>query len=480
MEVTNTTSKTTAISKAVVFLALEILAFIAFGLGHSFIFYSVLSVLILGLTIFAAFKQINKDGLSSYLFFLFPILLYGLLAALSHFNKDQNFDLYGGLSFFVPIGLVCFAGTGYFLSINKEFKIKTALLIIYSAIAIYTAINLLATFIHFAPFHTLLYKNKYIYFDGSPSNSPVGEMAYMLIGFQMNETSIETFSLCPTVLLSAFVPLFFTKYKEDKKTFILYLSFGILGLVSLIFTPTKMTILTDIFVVLVLAFVILTIKGKIGKKFYLYGGIAFGVLFLIAFLILTMCAQSNPNALESKVLSFISSNTFLNRLFVTNRVVSPFRSILDKLFSSYKLLGVPTWSTTSDYYYPNGTPLSGSWFFDNIVTNGSFGAIFFIIVLVISIRRMVLYFKYSEDGLKEKALIFGFVFSFLAYTVLNFDSTPFIFSSDIFPIYESGLMLVMLFLFSYCYARSEKPKVVSEETPSGETKEEIKNEEIQL
>ena len=243
MEVVEKTSKAAAISKAIGFLALEILAIVGFGLGNSFIFYSILSVVILGLTIFASVKQINKDGLSSYLFFAFPILIFGVIAAFSYFNKDQAFNLYGGLSCFVPIGLTCFAATGYFLSINKEFKIKTALLVIYSAIALFTLINLFITFIHFSPFHTIIYKNKYIYFDGAPSSAPVSEMAYMLMGFQLSETSIATFSLYPSVLLSAFVPLFFMKFKDDKKTFALYLAFGCLGLISLLFTVSKMSLL---------------------------------------------------------------------------------------------------------------------------------------------------------------------------------------------------------------------------------------------
>lgn len=476
MEQINTTSKRAAIGKAVVFLALEILAIVGFGLGNSFIFYSVLSVVILGLTIFAAYKQINKEGISSYLFFLFPILLYGILAAFSYFNKDQAFDLYGGLSCFVPIGLVCFSATGYFLSINKEFKIKTALLVIYSAVALFTVINLFATCIHFAPFHTLIYKNKYIYFDGAPSSAPVGEMAYMLMGFQMSETSIAAFSLYPSVLLSAFVPLFFMKFKEDKKSFLLYLGFGLLGLICLVCNPTKMLVLSDLLVVVVLAIVVLVLKGIIKKDVLAIVSVVIGVLFLGCFLILTMCAQSQPNGLESKLQNVIGGNSFLNRLFVTNRVVSPFRSILDRLFSTYKAFGVPTWSTTSDYLYPQGTPLSGSWFFDNIVTTGSFGAIFFILVLVFGIRRLYFYFKYSEDELKEKAVIFGFIFSFLAYTVINYDSTPFIFADDIFPVYESGLFMIMLCLFSYCFARSDKPKAPVTE----EVKEEIKEEEVAI
>lgn len=473
MEVVEKTSKAAAISKAIGFLALEILAIVGFGLGNSFIFYSILSVVILGLTIFASIKQVNKDGLSSYLFFAFPILIFGLIATFSYFNKDQAFNLYGGLSCFVPIGLTCFAATGYFLSINKEFKIKTALLVIYSAIALFTLINLFITFIHFSPFHTIIYKNKYIYFDGAPSSAPVSEMAYMLMGFQLSETSIATFSLYPSVLLSAFVPLFFMKFKDDKKTFALYLAFGCLGLISLLFTVSKMSLFSDFLVVFVLAILILVLKGVIKQKPLVVISITFGVIFVICLLILIMCSQSAPNGLESKVQSVISGNSLLNRLFNTNRIVSPFHSILDRLFSTYKAFGVPTWSTTSDYLYPEGTPLSGSWFFDNIVTTGSFGAIFFIVILVISIRRMVLYFRYGEDELKDKAMIFGFAFSFLAYSVLNYDSTPFIFADDIFPMYESGIFMIMLLLFSYCYARSFKAKEAAPEIVEEKKEEEV-------
>ena len=195
----------TSYGKALAFLAIEIFAILAFNLGNSFIFYSILAVALCGLLIFFLRKQFTKDGLTSLGFFLFPILIYGLLNAISYFNQDPAFNLYGygfGLSL-IPICLVCISAVGYLCSINPNFKIKQVLLVIYSAVSLITIINLLATLIDFAPFHTILYKGQYIYYDGRPSEVPVSEMAYGLIGFRMTQLSVSYVSLFPSVLLSA-------------------------------------------------------------------------------------------------------------------------------------------------------------------------------------------------------------------------------------------------------------------------------------
>ncbi len=226
----------TSYGKAVAFLAMEILAILAFNLGNSLIFYTILSVALCGILFFFLRKQITKDGLSSLAFFIFPILIYGILNAVSYFNQDPAYNLYGyGFgACIIPLSLVCIAAVGYLCSLNENFKIKQALLIIYSAIALITVINLIATLIDFAPFHTLLYRGKYMYYEGRPSPVPVSEMAFGLIGFKMTQLSVSYVSLFPSVLLSAFIPLFYSKYKDDRKSFILYLSFGILGVIYLI------------------------------------------------------------------------------------------------------------------------------------------------------------------------------------------------------------------------------------------------------
>ena len=72
------------------FLCMEVLAFISFYLGQSFLLYGILSIVLLLLLVLVTLRQIKKEGLASYAFLIFPILVFGLLTALSDFNSKSS------------------------------------------------------------------------------------------------------------------------------------------------------------------------------------------------------------------------------------------------------------------------------------------------------------------------------------------------------------------------------------------------------
>ena len=468
-----------AFGKALAFFAMEILAIVAFSLGNSFIFYTIAGLVLAVVSTIITRKQITKDGLSTFAFFLFPIFVYGVLCALSYMRQDTYFDLQGLKVIFIPLGLSAFSAVGYFLSLVKEFKIKYAMIVIYSAIAILVVINLIATITDFGFFHTIVYKGKYLFYDGKISGSSINDMAMSLMGFKMSEVSIRFFSFLPSILLSAFIPLFFIKFNDDKKLFILYLVFGSIGLIALILTPNKWTLVTDALLVAVLTLLVLALKKKWGKRFLIVLGV-FGGLVAIGLIIATINAQTgSDNALRS----FIAGNSILNKLFNANRIAAPINCALDGLFTTSRVLGTPI--NIYDYTYKQGLLVTGSWLFDSIYVSGLFGLGFFILILVSGIRRMAMYYRNSDDSIQEKVTIIAFVFTFLTYTLVNFDITPFIFKNTVIPMYENGVFLVTIFLLSYCFAKSEKPKENVEETAKENveeniTMEEVKNDEISL
>ena len=99
--------------------------------------------------------------------------------------------------------------------------------------------------IYYVPFYTLIYKDYYTFYNGKPSPAPIGKTAYMLFGFQVQEVSTTYWSLFPTLLSTSVIALFFIKYKENKKIFILYACFAALGFISLLFTISKMALISD-------------------------------------------------------------------------------------------------------------------------------------------------------------------------------------------------------------------------------------------
>ena len=473
-----------AFANVVVFFTLEVLAFIAFSLGSSYILFSILSFVLLIFLILVTFRQIKTDGLASFGFFLFPIFIFGVLSALSVFTKDPMFSL-GGNAFFIPIGMTCFAACGYLVASIKSFSISKALLVIYSALAILTLINLLATMVEFTPFYTLIYRNKFIYYNGDISEVPISEMAFALLGFSISEVSVEYFSLFPSLLLTAVIPLFFLKFKQNKTIFMLYLGYSVLGLFSLLTTVSKTTLISDVLVfvivLLVLLFSKLNWKGKVLKIV----SIIFGSLFLFGLVVLFLNAQEGASGIVSSLQNFISGNSLLNRLFNTNFLAKSYNKILNTLLIT---------NAEGDFIYLFGfyptynISTSGSWLFDNLMTSGLFGFLFFALFLVLGIRQLLIYYRKSGDNMKDKAMIVAFVFCFFVYSIINFDMTPLIFSRTLSPIYLSGPFLVTLFLFSYTSFKTlnvvpaiETVQPLKEENKTIENKEgDIDNETISL
>ena len=464
------------------FLSIEVLAFLSFNLGQSFILYGVLSLVLAALLLLVTFRQIKKDGISSFAFFIFPVLVFGILTALSKFNSQSVGHIGLAETIFVPIALSCIGLAGYLTSTISKFKVRYMMLVIYGALALFVFINLVITMIYYVPFYTLLYKNSYIVYDGKPSVLPIGSMAYMLFGFTVQEVTIEYFSLFPSILLTAVIPLFFIKFKENKRDFLLFLGFAILAFITLVFTISKITLLTDI--VLVLGIAIIVVAGKIKKSRSVINGlfIGFGIAFLIVLMILFLNAQTSWSFLSS-LQGALNQGNLISRLFTTNRFSSKIINVFQDLFTSFKLFGWPTGYYA--YQYPNGVAqdVSNIWLFDNIVSSGLFGAIFFMVALVIGVRRMFKYFTNSEDEDADKFAIAGYVLGTLVISLLLFDVTPLVNSDAMFPFFTSGPVLIILFLLGYVFNKSNKIEEV--ETPEKEEKEikimeENKDEEISL
>lgn len=466
-----------AFGKALAFFAMEILAIVAFSLGNSFVFYSIAGLVLVAISVVITRKQITKDGISSFAFILFPIFVYGVLSALSYMRIDPYFDLQNGLVAFVPFGLAAFSAAAYFLSLNKEFKIKNALIVIYSAVAILTLINLFATLIDFGFFHTIIFKGKYLYYDGKISECGIQDMAMGLMGFKMSEISIRFFSMMPTVLVSAFIPLFFINRKENRKSFILYLCFGLIGLIALILMPNVWTLLTDILVVIVLAVFILMLYFKSASKIVKNISIVIGVIVLLGLIFVTINAQTNASGIFASIKDSVKGNAILNKLFNDNRFIIPINCSLDGLFSTDRILGTPIHTYT--YTYKTGLLVTGSWLFDSIYSSGLFGLAFLVFIIAIGIRRMVFYYRNSDDVKEDKVTVIAFVITFLTYTLVNFDMTPYVFKSNVIPMYENGLFLIVIFLLSYCFAKSDVKKEVPVNKEIKE-KEMDENEEIVL
>ena len=460
------------------FLCLEVLAFISFYLGHSYILYGSLSIALAILLGLVTFRQINKDGIASFAFFLFPLFVFGLLTALSNFNYSSIGAIGTGESVFVPLSLTFISIAGFLTSYVKWFKLKNAMIVIYGALAIFVFINLLITMIYYVPFYTLIYKNSYIFYNGKPSPLPIGQMAYMLFGFQVSEVTLEYWTLFPSLLLTSVVPLFFIKPKENKREFILYAMFAGLAFISLLFTISKYTLITDLIMIIGIGIIVLAAKIHKSRNILNTMMITIGIIIVIVLILMFIIAQTSWG-FTSGLRNAIAGNALLNRLFISNRYSSGILVIFQDLFSSFKIFGVPVGGEA--YLYPNGVSqvMSNIWLFDNLLSSGLFGAIFFLIAIVIGIIKLFKYLKNDPEQDYLKYLLATYVLGFLIISLFLGDTTPLVNSDRLFPFFTNAPLLIVIFLLSYVFNKTLDYKK-AEPKEKEEVKEEDDNETIKI
>ena len=459
------------------FLSFEVLAFISFYLGHSFLLYGILSTVLGLLLLLVTLRQIKKDGITTYLFFLFPLVMFGILTALNGFSYYSIGAIGYASGIFVPIAFLFIGLAGFLTSYLPTFKIKYALLVIYVALGLFVLINLFITMIYYVPFYTLKYANSYIFYDGKPSSVPIGKMAYMLYGFSIKEVSLAYWELFPSLLLTSVIPLFFLKIKENKIEFAIYSTLAFIAFLSLLFTINKFTLISDL--VLFLGIAIIVVAGKFIKSRQIVNVmmITLGVILVLGITLIFFNAQTNWG-FTSGLRNALASKALLNRLFNTNRFIVPINTVMQDILTRFKLFGCPVGGSILDY--PNGVAqvLSNFWLFDNLMSSGLFGALFFLAALVIGIRRM---FKYINDVTEDNYIkygIAGFVLGFLVMSLMTYNNYPLINYDSMSPFYTSAPLLVVIFLLSYTFNKSllnkaeQKEEKKEEQTKEEETKDE--------
>lgn len=442
------------------FLCLEVLAFLGFSLGQNFVLYGSLLLALTVLLFIVVFRQIKVEGLSNYAFFLFPIFVFGLLSALSVFAKNSVGSIGTLNSVFIPISLT-FAGlSGYFVSHIKGFELQKVFLVIYGALAIFVLINFILTMIYYTPFYTLRYRNSYLFYDGKLLKTfednisygkvvPIGETAYMLFGFEAVQVSLVYWSLYPLVLCTSSIALFYLDYKKNRKIFLTYLVFTILGAISLIFTISRITLIGDLVLIVTLGVIALYLKVKKARKPIRIGLIVLLVLFILGFILLLLNAQVSWGFLDG-FRNAIKNNRLFNRLFNTSYYFGRVYSILCDLLTSAHLFGAPVGAGTGQagdiYIRP-----SNSWFFDSFLTSGVFGAIFLVFAIYIGIKQMVKYYKNADELDINKALLVSFIIGVLLIVGTSYCSIPIINANNLYPFYMFAPFLIVIFLLSYTF-----------------------------
>ena len=446
------------------FLAFEVFAILAFSFSGNYLLYGILATVLMLLILLFSLFEIKKEGISKTIFLLFPLVLFSILTAISYYAINHVIlgDFHASEIVFVPLGILSVGFTGYLLSLNKDFKIKTFLIVIYSALGLLVAINLLTTLINFGAFHTFIYRDAYMYYGGIRSSVPVSDMAYALEGFKVIEVSVAHYTLYPALLLSCSTLLFYTSIKEEKKTYILYICLTALALLALILVPSIEGLFAGLILIFINLYLFFVKKFPKSRK-----GLNIALIVILSIIFATLLVMIfNASTQNNFIKDIIKGNSLLDRLFNTNRYVEKFNKNIRDIFSMQYILGFSHYFITE--FFAEEIYLSGSYLFDSFMTSGLFGAIALFAFIIMGVVGFNKYFLNKEEQHKEGTL--SFVLMFYLYSLLFNDGEYAIFYNLHRPIYMSGPFLLTVFIF--VYVASKKIEVKKEEKVEAQAKEE--------
>lgn len=443
MEETKISTKKDDFSSIAVFLIFECMALLCFCLGGvSTIFHYIGFVLAILSFIFSA-KNFDKREIGSVLLIGIPVILVG---AFCGFGK-----LFGGFSNFAANFGVFLAIPGFFLlglsaRRLKGFNAEIVLLCMGVGAALLVLISLVATWVQYGFFYTLLYKKTpNYYYDGALFNVTT-EMAW-LNGLKITEISIKYAGLFGVCLCAAIPALFFISPKEQIRKFLIVAAIGLIGLLSII------TIVNVMALIFLIPIVIITIVYKVFKDNKNAMSACKIILLVLAVIVCLFLVFAVMNATIPAVKNFTSGNKILNRLLNTNRFAKPFNDVLAAAIKPFNLFGFPLFDP-SDVTGMNETVIyenTGNFVLEITKEGGIFALISMIVVIVVSIISMVIYLKKSKDSHALKISILSLLVAFFLYSCFVWDIQPFTHSTEYVSAIRSFPFIIILFVLGLVY-----------------------------
>ena len=448
-------------SAAITFLALEFLALISFNFSGSFVVFGALSSALLVLLILFNIGEIKANGLSNVGLFFIPLFLFTLLTAISPYSVPHMKvgDFTAAELVFIPLGILPIAFIGYLLSIDRNFKIKNLLIVVFGALALYTLLNLLVNLVYFGAFYPVIYKGYHLYYGGLISSLPVNDFAYTLEGFKFIEVEMSHYVLYPALLLTSSVMLLYLSPKKEKVQFIIYAAYTLIALLSLILVPSLLSLGALVVVALLLLVIFLGKTFVKTRKVFKIILIVFLCLLGLGYLAFII----NNQAFASGISSIITKNGLLNKLFNTNRYARLYSPAVTNIFNSNHIFGFASIEVDIDVY--EEMHLSGGFIFDTFLTSGVFGVLSLFAFIFVGFRSFKKYFYSHSDEFKYQALLLLFAIMFIGYSAF-FNSGEYALYYRVYkPVYMTAPFMLTMFIFSYVYCKSHPyvPEVKKEE-----------------
>ena len=442
------------------FLALELMLFIAFDLGNIGVVLKGIAIVFALILLPLFWKETKADLASGLYFLLMPLFFYGVFLLLS--PAYGKYDGFAGPSITImnysmferlisAFALLAIILLGYFLQKSRVFSTKVVYITLLAGLTLPLLISLIATLATFGFFHTLLYAGKVIFYNGQAYS--VANQASLLVGFKLMNVDIDVLINSALFITSVATGLIFIKKDTNKYVTITLSVVGGIGLLTIVLTGSFLSL---IFLLPALIFALLKrfeLLKKLDNKitgFVILGVLGAGLLVFIlgAFNVFNIQGFYQRVPLLRKLLF----NSYMQRFYL----------IFSESFRSFTLTGFAS-------NYVGGTKVfpSHSLFFDVLWIDGLVPFLLLMAFFVLAIIAIYRYFKESEDDVILKVAVISVFITIFIRSLLNYPFNKFIFDEDMaknnFPLINQPEFLVFVFLVGYMFKTKNRPEVVSNE-----------------
>jgi len=421
----------------IVFVILELLGLMCFGLGGSNIIFFVVGIFVNVATIPFMILNSTKEELKHFAYFAFPLVLMALFISFGNMYRVSGLTISNICSF---LSIISFLMIGYSARRIKSFKIENALMIMGGALALITLISMFITWFNYGLFYATKFESTPIYYyNGELFN--VTEESTWLLGFSLSEVSLRYSGIFAFLSCLYLLGLLFVNPKENLKKFLVFAVIGLIGLLALVTVPNKdalVLLIPSVIIGLCFRFVPRTEKTKKVVNIVFFATVVIVVICLFVAIL---------NNYVPSVANIIASNTFLRKAF-NGRIMNKANEVIKVIFTNGYFFGVSPTLLNGHILTANTKMFEA----ELLKEGGILALIAFMVFMVFAYMSLREYNSKSKDSNLAKVMIISLVFGLFFYSSLNYDGFYVVHSSDVYyPFFRSLPALAIIWLLGYSF-----------------------------
>ena len=342
--------------------------------------------------------------------------------------------------------------------------------------ALLVSVSLIATLYNYGAFYRLIYQNMLNYYAGKPYL--VAKQSSYLLGFNIATVDSKALVNIALFLASSLVTLLFIKEKNNRKQILILSGLGLIGILTIALLPDFTAL---VFLIPSFAFALLYKYDQLKTKWFKITALSILGLVGLSIIVGLFCAFGNQT-----VINLLSSNGFTRKIFLNSKVLVYYQVIRDS-FVKGAFFGVPFTYPVNEFPLSTGITVkdafpTGNFLMDALREVGWIGFLSLLIFVVFSVKVVINYLDKSEDPKHIKTLfvsllIMIFVRYFFFYPHALYSFTSEFWSINYFPLIESHVFTIVIFLLGYMYLPNsifkQNKLPLKEENKHNDKKEEV-------